>query len=200
MKTFAALLCAALLFATPGLTQVPDFAAQSTLPINLDATSSELDRGNDRLVFQNPHITQGTMSITADMAEATRIDFENSNWQFRGNVVIENQGARAHADAAELLFLGHELRKATLNGSPARFEQSRPDGQHTEGRANVMHYDVPAAIIQLTENAWVSDGTNETSSDSIVYDMRRETWTAAGQVHIKIEPPPRDDKKTGKPP
>jgi len=172
------------------------------LPIDLDAASSEFDRRNNRLVFQRLHITQGTLSITADVAEATRLDFENSRWAFKGNVVIDNQGARAFCDDAELMFIGHELRNATLRGSPARFEQQRPDAQLTQGRAGTMHYDVTAAIIRLSQDAWLSDGANEVSGDRIAYDLRREYVTAdsgTGQVRMKINPPPRD-KKDGKSP
>ena len=181
-----------------GRAQMPDLAAQSTLPINLDAASSEFDRRNNRLVFQRLHITQGLLSITADVAEATRLDFENSRWVFRGNVVIDNEGTRAWCDNAELVFLGHQLRGATLHGAPARFEQQRPGAAPTEGRAGAMEYDVSASIIQLSQDAWVSDGANEVSGERISYDLRREYVTADaggdGQIRMKINPPPRGKK------
>lgn len=203
MRLAAALLCASLVFASPGRAQLPDLATQSALPINLDATSSEFDRRNNRLVFQGLHITQGTLSVTADVGEATRIDFENSVWKFKGNVIIKNQGAHAFSDEAELVFLGHVLRSATLHGSPARFEQPRPGGQRTEGHAGTMDYDVTAGIIRMSQDAWVSDGANEVSGDSIAYDLRREYVTAGsgttGQVRMKINPPPRE-KPPGKTP
>jgi len=202
LRHLISVLCLAL-FAGPGDAQVPDLAAQTALPINLDAASSEFDRRNNRLVFQRLHITQGALSITADVAEATRLDFENSHWVFKGNVVIDNQGARAFCDDAELAFLGHQLRTAMLRGSPARFEQQRPGGQRTEGRAGAIDYDVTAGIIRLSQNAWISDGANEVSGDRIAYDLRREYVTADsagnGQVRMKINPPPRD-KKNGKAP
>lgn len=200
--SLVALFCTAVL-AAPGHAQVPDLATQAALPIDLDATSSEFDRRNNRLVFQNLHITQGTLSITADVAEATRLDFDNSKWLFRGNVIIDNQGARAFCDDAELTFVGHELMSATLRGSPARFEQQRPDAQLTEGRAEVMDYDVAGAVIRLSRNAWLSDGANELTGERIAYDLRRKYVTAdsraGGQVRMKINPPTRD-KKDGKAP
>jgi lipopolysaccharide export system protein LptA len=194
-RSLAGVLCAGILAAT-GRAQVPDLASQAALPIDLDAASSEFDRRNNRLVFQQLHITQGTLIITADVAEATRLDFENSRWAFKGNVVIENQGARAFCDDAELTFVGHTLRDATMRGSPARFEQERPDARRTEGRAGTMEYDARTAIIRLSQNAWLSDGANEVSGDRIAYDMRREYVTAdsggTGQVRMKIKPPPRE--------
>ncbi len=197
-----ALLCS-IAMATSAWSQMPGFAAQSALPINLDAKSSDFDRRNNRLVFQQLHITQGTLSITADVAEATRIDFENSRWFFRGNVVIDNLGARVFCDDAALVFLGHQLRSAELTGAPARFEQQRTADQRTEGRANTINYDVTGATIRLSGNAWLSDSSNEVSGERITYDLRRQYVTAdsggAGQIRMKINPPPRD-KKNGETP
>jgi lipopolysaccharide transport protein LptA len=189
--------------AMPARAQLPDISAQSALPINLDAASSEFDRRNNRLVFQRMHITQGGLSIKADVAEATRLDFENSRWRFKGNVVIENVGAKAWCDDAELVFLGHQLRTAALKGAPARFEQQRLAGQRTEGRAGAIDYDVTGATIRLSSGAWLSDGANEVSGERISYDLRREYVTADadgdGQIRMKINPPPRD-KKSGSTP
>jgi lipopolysaccharide export system protein LptA len=200
LRRLVAVLCAAIL-AAPGRAQLPDLATQTALPIDLDAASSEFDRRNNRLVFQHLRIRQGTLSVTADVGEATRLDFENSRWTFKGNVIIDNQGARVFCDDAELMFVGHALRSAKLRGAPARFEQQRPDAPLAQGRAGAMDYDVAAAIIHLSQDAWLSDGANEVSGDRIAYDLRREYVTAdaggTGQVRMKINPPPRD-KKDGK--
>jgi lipopolysaccharide export system protein LptA len=157
LRRLAAVLCAIIL-AAPGRAQLPDLATQTALPIDLDAASSEFDRRNNRLVFQHLHIRQGSLSVTANVGEATRLDFENSRWTFKGNVIIDNQGARVFCDDAELLFVGHALRSAKLRGAPARFEQQRPDAPLTQGRAGAMDYDVVAAIIRLSQDAWLSDG------------------------------------------
>jgi lipopolysaccharide export system protein LptA len=180
---------------------LPDLQTQSALPIDLEAASSEFDRRNNRLVFRSMHIRQGTLNITADIGEATKLDFENARWRFTGNVVIENQGATVWCDDAELVFLGHQLRSATLNGKPARFQQPRVGGKLTEGRAGTIDYNVTGGIIRLVSGAWLSDGANEVTGERISYDLRREYVTAdsekGGQVRMKINPPARDDKKTG---
>jgi lipopolysaccharide export system protein LptA len=184
----------------PGRAQpvLPDFDSQRNLPIDLDAQSSEFDRGSNRLVFHGMHITQGTLSIRADVAEATRLDFENSRWQFRGHVEIINQGAKAWCDTAELTFLGHQLRSALLHGAPARFEQQGLNGQRTEGRAGTMDYDVAGGMMRMSANAWISDGANEIAGERISYDLRRQYVTAeagsAGPVRMKINPSQRDQK------
>lgn len=183
--------------------QAPAFQPQADLPIDLDAASSEFDRRNNRLVFRRMQIAQGPLRITADVGEATRLDFENARWLFTGNVVIENEGARVFCDAAELTFLGHELRTAKLTGAPARFEQERPAAKRTEGRAATIDYDVRAATIRLAGDAWLSDGANEVSGERIAYDLRREYVTAegagTGQVRMRINPPQRDSKDAATP-
>ena len=192
-----------LLLATASAAPAPSsplaqLAPQTDQPIDLDAASSEFDRRNNRLVFQRMRITQGTLKITADVAEATRLDFEDGRWIFKGNVVIENQGTRVFCDDADLLFLGHQLHSAKLTGAPARFEQQRPGAKPTEGHAGIIDYDVTAATIRLSRNAWLSDGANEVSGERIAYDLRREYVTAdadgSGQIRMRINPPARDKK------
>lgn len=200
-RSWPQLACIALLAAlgcVPGWAQqarapspLPDFAGQSRLPIDLEASSSEVDRRSERLLFQDIHITQGTLSIRADHAEAARLDFENSRWTFRGNVQIFDQGARIWCTDAELNFLGHELRTALLHGSPARFEQ-RVQDKHTQGRAGALDYDVTGGRIRMSANAWVSDGANEITGEQLTYDMGRQHVTAesgsGGPVRMKISP------------
>ncbi len=199
----AALAALLLAGATAGATDRPAFAPRTDLPIDLDAASSEFDRRNERLVFRNLKITQGPMRITADLGEATRVDFENARWIFRGNVVIDNQGARVYCDEAELTFVGHELRSAALTGKPARFEHLRGGAQRTEGHSGLIEYDVTAATIRLSHDAWLSDGANEVSGDRIAYDLRREYVTAdaggSGQVRMRIKPPERNRQEEAAP-
>lgn len=183
--------------------QAPVFTPQPDLPIDLDAASSEFDRRNSRLVFQRVQITQGPLRVTAAVAEATRLDFENSRWLFRGDVVIENGAARVSCNEAELQFMGHQLRTARLVGEPARFEQQRSGRDPTQGRAGVIDYDVVASTVLLSRDAWLSDGANEVSGERISYDLRREYVTAdaagKGRVRMRINPPAREPQD-GTPP
>ena len=185
--------------ATPPI--LPDLTANSALPINLNATSSEFDRRKNQLVFRELTITQGSLTIRAASAAAERLDFENSRWTFQGNVQIDSQGTRVFCDDATLTFLGHELRSAILAGAPARFEQARAGGQLTRGRAGSIDYDVTGGSLSLSRSAWINDGANEVSGDRIVYDLRREYVTAqsgsSGPVRLKIDP---DRRKQGSAP
>jgi lipopolysaccharide transport protein LptA len=171
--------------------------AERALPIELDATWSELDRRSNRLVFRNLHITQGSLAISADEATADPADFEDSTWVFTGNVQIENAGLQAWCDKAEMTFSSNTLLKTTLHGQPARFVQPRAGGSPTEGRGDLLEYDLGARAIQMTGNALLSDGSNEITGSNIAYDLGREIVTASnngtGQVRMKFTPRKKPD-------
>jgi lipopolysaccharide export system protein LptA len=167
----------------------------ATLPIDLDAEYSELDRRNNRLVFRQLQVRQGPLSISADEASASPADFVASRWTFTGNVVIRNAEAEVRAAKAELDFRDNLLRKAVLRGSPATFRQPRT-GQRlpTDGRADVLEYDPVAGSLRLLGNARLTDGPNEVNGERIDYDLRREVVSAGGgtggPVRVRIAPPP----------
>jgi lipopolysaccharide export system protein LptA len=186
--------CSTGLLAQPEDLQIPDLTISDTLPINLDADSSEFDRLNNRLVFQGLRLSQGALGIAADDAEANQLDFDNSVWVFRGNVLIESGDTRAWADEATVRFESHRMAYAELRGGPARFEQRRVDSEAlAEGRALTMQYDIQGASIRLIDDAWLTDGKNEVSGATISYDLAREYIVAdsdpSGQVRMKIIPP-----------
>jgi len=178
--------------------------ADPTLPIELDAAFSELDRRNNRLIFRQLNITQGSLAIQADEATADPADFENSVWIFSGNVRIKNAGTQASSDRAELTFRANRLRKAALSGQPARFSQAGTGGNPpTEGRAKLLDYDFDSATIEMTTDAVLSDGRNEISGNRIAYDLQREVVTAGGnpggEVRMRITPQQKPSSPVSKP-
>jgi lipopolysaccharide export system protein LptA len=190
----AASLCFSQAFAAVDAPALPQLApADPTLPIDLDAAFSELDRRNNRLIFRQLNIRQGALTIRADEATADPADFENSTWVFTGNVAIQNAGTRTTCDRAELTFRDNRLRKAVLTGKPARFSQAGTGGEPaTTGHGELLEYDLDAATIQLATDAYLSDGKSEISGSRIAYDLRREVVTAGGteggQVRMRITP------------
>jgi lipopolysaccharide transport protein LptA len=170
----------------------------SPLPISLDARSSDFDRKNDRLVFRDVSIQQGELSIRADRAEATRLDFEDSRWEFDGGVRIDFDTGTIDSDSATLQFTGHQLRHAEIVGEPARFSQKeREDGGHATGQARRLEYDFESGIVTLSQNARLSEGANDITGDWLQYDMRRERIVAGTddddeRVHITIVPSSED--------
>ena len=164
--------------------------------ISLDAQSSELDYKNNNLIFRKVRITQGDMSVAADQAQATGLDFENSRWVFRGNVKITMQQGQLASDEAEITFAKKLLSKAIVNGNPATFEQRiAKTGKLAQGHADTIDYDVAKGVVRLSKNAWMSDGDREILGESLKYNVLAQTIVAESaeqssqRVRIVITPP-----------
>lgn len=192
-------LLALLLAAVPvaGTAQTLQNPLDSDLPISLDAESSDYDRRADLLVFRGLTITQGDMSISADDARANRLDFDDARWEFSGNVRVSMGDAELAADEATLSFRNHRLAVAVARGSPARFEdRGAASGLPIRGRAGEVEYDLENATVRLLHDAWLSEGANEISGASLVYNLLEERVLAEGdgdesRVRITITPPGR---------
>ena len=164
--------------------------------ISLDAQSSELDYKNNNLVFRKVRIAQGNMSVAADQAQATGLDFDNSHWMFRGNVKITMDQGQLTSDDAEITFAKKLIAKAVVNGKPAAFEQRiAKTGKLAQGHADSIDYDVAKGVVHLSKNAWMSDGEREIQGESLKYNVLTQTIIAEGseqgsqRVHIIITPP-----------
>jgi lipopolysaccharide export system protein LptA len=167
------------------------------MPITLDADSSDFDYNANMLIFRGLRMTQGMLTIEADLAESNKLDFDDGLWVFTGNVVIESESTALRCDKAMLRFKAHQLSHAELRGEPVRFEQRDLETNTvTEGRATVMIYDVLGQKVQMDGEAWFSDGANEIFGDNITYDLQARHITAdsgdSGPVKILIEPPTQD--------
>jgi lipopolysaccharide transport protein LptA len=164
--------------------------------ISLDAQSSELDYKNNNLEFHKVRIAQGGMSVAADQAQATGLDFENARWVFRGNVKITMDQGQLTADDAEVIFAKKLLAKAIVNGKPASFEQPiAKTGKLAQGHADTIDYDVAKGVVHLSKSAWLSDGQNEIRGESLKYNVLAQNIIAESseqgsqRVHIIITPP-----------
>ena len=170
-------------------------AADRQLPINLDADSYEYDRKNNVMTFRNVRITQGETSIEAERANSSGLEFKDSLWLFSGNVVMRSANAEINSAEAEMRFVDYELRNARVKGAPTSFELESVDSPQTVvGRAEEMEYKLPDRIIELRGGAFLSEGENQMSGDTIVYDMAAERVLAESftdseeRVRITITP------------
>lgn len=187
----------ALLLLGPAATQAA--APSTSLPIDVEAASSDFDYRNGVLVFRRVRITQGESSVEADRATATGLEFEDSRWQFEGNVRFQADGGQLASDAATVRFVANEITGAEVTGQPATFSQTRGE-RLAQGRAERIDYDLATGRVRLSGNAWLSDGRNEITGSMLVYSMRDERVLAeagdqGGQpVRITINPksPPGD--------
>lgn len=165
-------------------------------PINLEATSTEVDGRTNTLVFSDVVISQGATRVQADHAHASGLNFANSRWTFEGKVRIDaEQHGNLRSDQAAIEFRDNRIARATITGKPAEFEQKRADSdQMARGRAGEIVYDLNDGTVRLTNQAWLTDGQNEISGPLLVYNIREQRVQAAAspgtdqRVHIRIAP------------
>ena len=170
---------------------------QQQQSILLEAQSFDLDYKNNNMIYHKVRIAQGAMSVAADQAQASGLDFENSShWVFRGNVKIAMEGGQLISDEADVTFAKKLLAQAIANGNPATFEQRIvKTGKVAHGRAETIDYDVTKGMVHLSKNAWVSDGDREIQGESLTYNVLTQTIRAESaeqgsqRVHIIITPP-----------
>jgi lipopolysaccharide transport protein LptA len=165
------------------------------LPISLDAESTDYDGKNSMLMFKGLRLTQGNIGVEADEGRATKLDFEDSVWRFNGNVVIDTENGHIECDTADLMFRDHQLQVASITGAPATFEIQRPESEETTyAEAGLLHYNFETGVVEFSENAIITEGGNQISSNYLIYNIAEQRINAqsAGddgeRVKIKYTP------------
>jgi lipopolysaccharide transport protein LptA len=147
----------------------------STEDIHLHASSSEIDQPRGRMIYRDVTISQGQLSIAAKEANVTdlTLDFKSGQWNFKGDVHIVMPNGKLDAETATISFANNQIARAQATGSPATFQSQRSGtDQVAHGKAGAIDYDVAQQTVRLTNNAWLSDGSNDISGDTLVYDIR----------------------------
>ena len=195
LRLFAAAVLASALSSTAAQEDDPQ-------PISLDAESSLFDRQTNRVEFQQLTISQGDMSISADEAIASGLDFEEGEWRFTGNVTFTVESARIDADSALMTFVDNELQTAELIGDPATLEDAGdPDADPVRGGAARLVYDNAAQIMRMLDGAWFASGQNEFRGCDLIYDLEQEQLSSGSSdcgepVVITIVPDNEEDEES----
>jgi lipopolysaccharide transport protein LptA len=166
-------------------------AVDSQLPISLDADSTNYDGKNSMMMFSGLRLSQGQIGVQADSGRASKLDFQDSVWHFEGNVVIDVENGHIECDSADLQFVGHTLRIASIEGSPATFEMQRLGSDEvTYAEAGKLEYDLAAGVIEFSGNAVITEGGNQISSSYLVYNIAEQRInaqsSASGDEKVKI--------------
>ncbi|MGB5131989.1 MAG: LptA/OstA family protein [Steroidobacteraceae bacterium] len=178
------LIAAAVLGAAAGVAMAQD---RDRLPITVEARSSDFDYKNSVLVFNDVTIVQGPTRITAQKAQASGLDFEDSRWEFSGSVRMTLTDGTLASDTARVRFAKGEIQSATVTGQPATFEQRR-QAELAQGHANRIDYDLGRGTVELAGKAWLSDGRNEITGATLVYSTGSQRVISKEQVVITIKP------------
>jgi lipopolysaccharide transport protein LptA len=183
----------ALLLLMPGLAAAQ--ADDLRLPISLDADSTNYDGKSSMLVFRGLRLSQGSIGIEADEGRATKLDFQDSVWRFKGNVVIDVDSGHIECASADLKFADHKLMVATIMGEPATFEMHRPDSDDiTRGEAKHLVYNLDTQLIEFSGDAKFSESGNQIASSFIAYNIAEQRINAesSGDEKVKITFTPQD--------
>lgn len=173
--------------------------------ITVDAMSSELNAKTGRVeLIGNVVVSEGNTQVRADRADTTCLarsaspstQCANSRWTFQGNVRIEAPPRGSlQSDQAIVDIKNNRIARATIIGTPAVFEQERAGALGmTRGHADQIVYDVTQGTVSLIKDAWLSlsGGSNDITSQQIVYDIRSEKVQATSPgtqgVHITLTP------------
>ena len=172
--------------------------ADLQLPISLDADSTDYDGKSSMMMFRGLRLSQGQIGVVADEGRASKLDFQDSVWKFKGNVVIDVENGHIECDTADLQFIGHTLRIATIHGSPATFELQRPQSDEiTYAEAGRLEYDLGTGIVEFYENAVITEGGNQISSSFLIYNIPEQRINAQssgdGDEKVKITYTPVDE-------
>lgn len=189
-------ICILLILALPGLLAAQQ--ADLQLPISLDADSTNYDGKSSMMMFRGLRLSQGNIGVVADLGRASKLDFQDSVWKFEGNVVIDVEGGHIECDSADLQFIGHTLRFASIQGSPATFELQRPESDEvTYAEAGKLEYDLRTGIVKFSENAVITEGGNQISSSFLVYNIPEQRINAQssgeGDERVRITYTPVDE-------
>ncbi len=153
--------------------------AEMVLPILLDADSTDYDGKSSMLMFRGLRLSQGSLGIQADEGQASKLDFNDSIWHFAGNVIIDVENGHIESDVADLTFSGNQLKLATITGAPATFEMQRPDTDEiTYAEAGRLEYDLTAGVVAFSEQATITEGGNQISSNYLVYNIKEQRINA----------------------
>ena len=194
---------------TRPIKSAPARPLNSKAPIAYEASSVVVDYRTQHAVLQGQVvISQDDLRVSADRAEATGLNFQNSRWTFTGDVHISSElRGKLQSDEAVVEFRDNRMQTAVATGHPAQFEQTASNtGILARGHADTIQYAVAAGTIRLITDAWVKYGDNdEITAPELVYNIKAQRLEGArsarpGQrVRMTIVPkktaPPRRPAK-----
>jgi lipopolysaccharide transport protein LptA len=156
-------------------------------------TASSLEAERTRMVLHDISIvdtTRGITRIKADLAVANGPDLGDSEWVLTGHVRVFLPEGKLNADQATVQFANKRIASMSAQGAPAEFEHSadaaapnlsQGDAANRDrgaidahGHARQIDFDMEHNLLKLNGDAWLSDGCNEITSQSILYDIANQ--------------------------
>jgi lipopolysaccharide transport protein LptA len=147
--------------------------------IIVDGTHPEFNA--DTLRMRDATLAQGASTvIRAAETSATGLSegYKNSQWELRGMVHVEHEGAILDADTATVVFADGHLKSIHLQGMPANFShQPKNSEQRNQGRAGVIDYDAVTGLVRFSGGTWYSNGRVELNTPMLTYNVNDGSYT-----------------------
>ncbi len=132
--------------------------------------------------------------ITIDSNSATYDDKLGTSI-YEGNVVAIQGSMRMEADKLVVYIVDGAINKLVATGNPAKFKQLPEEGkEEVRGRSLIGEYYPDKALLVLIKQAVVWQGTNQSSSELILYDSKNSVIKAgehesdSKRVHATFQP------------
>lgn len=181
--------------ATLGGTFAPPTFAQlvnSSLPIEMEADSTGADARTGKVTFTNISIRQGPLSIVADQAESSTLDFNDSTWVFRGNVKLDAPQSSLNASRMTLNFADKRIQRALLTGAPLSYTDKLDNGTRVVAeqadvrfaRNSISTVELSGSPIELSRAATDTGKRTEGRANVISYDAASSNLQLSGDAEL----------------
>jgi lipopolysaccharide transport protein LptA len=168
---------------------------------SLTCDSVSIDLKNNQSVCSIVRITDGMTLISADVGTANETNFENSRWQFEGNVLIEFETARLTAEHAVFDFRNNELVFGELAGDPVELtDYIEERDADVRGTADRIEYDGAAQTARMGGEAILTLAGNEYRGCDLIYHMADKSFNTGSSdcgVTFRFSREDEDDPAEG---
>ncbi|MBC6427630.1 MAG: lipopolysaccharide transport periplasmic protein LptA [Cellvibrionales bacterium] len=111
---------------------------------------------------------------------------------YRGDVRMRQGGIVLRADELQIYAADGRVRRVVAHGRPAQYEQQAgPERPQVAARANSIDYRLESDLIQLREEASLTQEGATLSGEQITYDLRTNRLRADGggeRVRMRLPP------------
>jgi len=148
---------------------------------SLTAVAVELNKPADR----------ETIMVSAELAWE---DPGSTTTHYRGNFVLRTPEWSVKAAEASVYGSINNPDRIVLSGAPARIWINQPEQDKVvHGAGAQVEYRLDSKTVTMTGDAELHDGDDTVNSESIVYDIKADAYSAGGtgRVRISINPDKR---------
>ncbi len=164
----------------------------SSLPIEMEADATGADARTGTVSFTNISIRQGPLSILANSAESSTLDFDDSTWTFQGNVRLSAPGSELEAGRMTLRFVSKRISRATLSGSPLRYTGSAESGTEVVARSanvafarnSISSVELEGTPIELNRAASDENKRMQGKANSMTYNADTDNLELTGDAEL----------------